>query len=110
MTGLASEQCAQLNAGSRLATPDEAAMLGRQLPGWNVVNGDVDRLERVFRFETFAQALEFTVKVGTAAETQGHHPKLITEWGRTTVTWWTHFLGGLHRNDFIMAARTDALL
>lgn len=80
-----------------------------QLPSWTVVHDGIDKLERIFSFETFAQALSFTNEVGAAAETQGHHPKLITEWGRVTVSWWTHFLGGLHKNDFIMAARTDVI-
>ena len=52
---------------------------------------------------TFANA------IGGAAEEQGHHPALLVEWGKVTVSWWTHAIGGLHRNDFIMAARTDAL-
>lgn len=78
-----------------------------QLPGWTAAGGE--KIERTFTFETFAQALEFTIAVAAAAEEQGHHPRLTTEWGRTTVTWWTHYLGGLHENDFIMAARTDAI-
>jgi 4a-hydroxytetrahydrobiopterin dehydratase len=67
------------------------------------------RLERTFKFENFAQALSFTNKVGEQAEEEGHHPALLTEWGKVTVTWWTHKIGGLHRNDFIMAAKTDEL-
>ena len=55
------------------------------------------------------QALEFTKKVGALAEEEGHHPAPLTEWGSTTVTWWTHKITGLHRNDFIMAAKTDEL-
>jgi 4a-hydroxytetrahydrobiopterin dehydratase len=47
--------------------------------------------------------------VGEQAEEEGHHPALLTEWGKVTVTWWTHKIGGLHHNDFIMAARTDEL-
>jgi 4a-hydroxytetrahydrobiopterin dehydratase len=53
--------------------------------------------------------LEFTKKVGELAEEEGHHPALLTEWGRTTVTWSTHKIKGLHRNDLIMAAKTDEL-
>jgi 4a-hydroxytetrahydrobiopterin dehydratase len=53
--------------------------------------------------------LEFTKKVGELAEEEGHHPALLTEWGRTTVTWWTHKIKGLHRDDFIMAAKTNEL-
>jgi len=54
-------------------------------------------------------ALAFTNRVGALAEAEGHHPALLTEWGRVTVTWWTHKIRGLHRNDFIMAAKTDGL-
>ena len=69
----------------------------------------IKRLRRVFAFDDFAQALEFTKKVGELAEEEGHHPALLTEWGGTTVTWWTHKITGLHRNDFIMAAKTNEL-
>ena len=107
---LADEQCVELNAESTLATADEAAAMLAELPEWSVANeGGIDQLVRGFRFGTFAQALAFTNAVGEAAEAQGHHPRIVTEYGRVTVSWWTHFLGGLHRNDFIMAARTDAL-
>ena len=64
----------------------------------------------VFHFPNFADALAFTNRVGALAETEGHHPALLTEWGRVTVSWWTHQVRGLHRNDFIMAAKTDALV
>ena len=107
---LADEQCVELNAQSTLATADEAAAMLAGLPEWSVANENgIDQLVRAFRFKTFAQALAFTNAVGEAAEAQGHHPRIVTEYGRVTVSWWTHFLGGLHRNDFIMAARTDAL-
>lgn len=66
-------------------------------------------LRRVYKFRDFAQALSFTNKVGALAEAQGHHPALLTEWGKVTVMWWTHKIGGLHKNDFIMAAKTDKL-
>ena len=56
-----------------------------------------------------AQALAFTNKIGELAEAEAHHPAVLTEWGRTTVTWWTHKIKGLHRNDFVMAAKTDQL-
>jgi len=81
-----------------------------QVSDWDIVEHDgIKRLSRVFSVDDFAQALEFTNKVGELAEEEGHHPALLTEWGRTTVTWWTHKIKGLHRNDFIMAAKTDDL-
>ena len=66
-----------------------------------------DTLERTFQFPDFATALAFTNRVGMQAEAEGHHPAILTEWGR--VAWWTHKIKGLHLNDFIMAARTDGL-
>jgi len=88
----------------------EIADLRPQVPEWELVELDgIRRLRRVFSFEDFAQALQFSIKVGEVAEAEGHHPALLTEWGRTTVTWWTHKIKGLHRNDFIMAAKTDLI-
>ena len=91
-------------------TDAEAAELHRQVPDWELIEVDgIKRLRRVFSADDFAQALEFTNGVGELAEAEGHHPALLTEWGSTTVTWWTHKIRGLHRNDFIMAAKTDEL-
>lgn len=91
-------------------TTDEIQGLKPEAPDWDVIEQDgILRLERVYKFKNFAQALEFTNRVGELAEEQGHHPALLTEWGRVTVTWWTHKIKGLHRNDFIMAAKTDLL-
>jgi 4a-hydroxytetrahydrobiopterin dehydratase len=96
--------------GERTVTAAEAAELHPQVPEWQAVEREgIKRLERVFAFPNFAQALKFTNAVGAVAEEQGHHPAILTEWGRVTVTWWTHKIRGLHRNDFIMAAKTDAL-
>jgi 4a-hydroxytetrahydrobiopterin dehydratase len=88
----------------------EIEILQPQIPDWqiNEVNGE-KRLERIFKFRNFAEALEFTDKVGAIAEEEDHHPMITTEWGRVTIEWWTHKIGGLHKNDFIMAAKTDQL-
>ena len=91
-------------------TDDEIAELHPQVPDWDIVEVyGVKRLKRVFSADDFAQALEFTNNVAELAEEEGHHPALLTEWGRTTVTWWTHKIKGLHHNDFVMAAKTDEL-
>ena len=79
-----------------------------QIPEWSVEEREgIPRLVRVFTFPDFASAMAFTNRVGELAEQEQHHPALLTEWGKVTVSWWTHKIGGLHRNDFIMAARTD---
>ena len=91
-------------------TEAEIAELLPQVPDWEVVElGGVKRLRRVFATPDFAEALELTNRVGRLAEAERHHPALLTEWGRTTVSWWTHKIKGLHRNDFIMAAKTDEI-
>ena len=68
-----------------------------------------DSLTRQFKFKNFVQALAFANRVGDLAEQQDHHPAILVEWGRVTVSWWTHVIGGLHQNDFISAAKTDQL-
>ena len=89
---------------------EEAHVLQESLPGWErLLEVDANKLRRKYTFRNFAEALEFTNRVGQLAEQENHHPMLITEWGRVTVLWWTHWLSGLHKNDYIMAARTDRL-
>jgi 4a-hydroxytetrahydrobiopterin dehydratase len=110
MSTLSAERCVACRRDSPRVTEAEVADLKRQIPDWQLVERDgVAQLERTFHVATFADALAFTNRVGALAEEEGHHPVLLTEWGRVTVTWWTHKIRGLHRNDFIMAAKTDAL-
>jgi len=110
MSSLSDFRCVPCRGGEPVLTDDEIAALRPQVPEWVLreVQG-IRHLERVFKFKNFVQALEFTNRVGALAEEEGHHPALLTEWGRVTVTWWTHKIKGLHRNDFIMAAKTDQL-
>ena len=107
---LAGETCVPCRGGEPTLEENEIEALLPEVPGWRVAERDgVKRLEKRFRFADFASALRFTVGVGERAEEAGHHPALLTEWGRVTVAWWTHAIGGLHRNDFVMAARTDTV-
>ncbi len=108
---LVGERCVACRGGEPPLTPEELARLLPLVPEWTLVERDgIPRLERVIRFKNFAQALAFTQRVGELAEAEEHHPAILTEWGRVTVTWWTHKIRGLHRNDVIMAAKTDDLL
>lgn len=91
-------------------TDEEVERLKPQVSGWELIQVDgIPRLQRTFKFKNFAEALSFTNRVGELAEAEDHHPAILTEWGKVTVTWWTHKIKGLHQNDFIMAAKTDAL-
>ena len=110
MSALVNENCVRPKHGGPSLNEAEIAELMQQLPLWELLDQDnVKRLECTFEFKNFAQALVFTNRVGEMAEEQDHHPALLTEWGKVTVTWWTHAVGGLHRNDFIAAAKTTAL-
>jgi 4a-hydroxytetrahydrobiopterin dehydratase len=110
MTELKKEKCTACSKGVLPIPQAEIAELKPQIPEWQIlIYDEIPRLERVFRFRNFAEALEFTVKVGELAERENHHPAILTEWAKATITWWTHAIGGLHRNDFIMAAKTNAL-
>jgi 4a-hydroxytetrahydrobiopterin dehydratase len=110
VNALAGQKCVACRRDAPTVTDEEIADLHPQVPDWELVEeAGIKRLRRVFSFDDFAQALEFTNDVGKIAEEEGHHPALLTEWGRVTVSWWTHKIRGLHRNDFIMAAKTDEL-
>jgi 4a-hydroxytetrahydrobiopterin dehydratase len=79
-----------------------------ELPAWEIGDdGGLLFLMHRYAFRNFADALQFSNAVGALADAADHHPQLIVEWGGLTVRWWTHVIGGLHRNDFIMAARCD---
>ena len=110
MEKLVQMRCVACRRDAPTVTEAEIAELQPQVSDWELVEVEgMKRLRRSFAFPDFAQALEFTDEVGEVAENEGHHPALLTEWGKTTVTWWTHKIRGLHRNDFIMAAKTDEL-
>jgi 4a-hydroxytetrahydrobiopterin dehydratase len=72
---------------------------------WRLVEGK--RLERTYQFEDFASALDFVTHVGQTADDQGHHPDLHLSWGKVVMETWTHKVGGLTENDFILAAKAD---
>jgi 4a-hydroxytetrahydrobiopterin dehydratase len=111
MRALRNEKCAACRRDSPRVTSEDIEELHLQVPDWKLVEREsILRLERIFRFRDFAEALSFTNRVGALAEAEGHHPAILTEWGRVTVTLWTHATRGLHRNDFIMAAKIDSLV
>ena len=107
---LTQQQCTACHKNAPHVTEDEIALLKPQISDWNIVNVEgVAHLERIYKFPDFKTALAFTKSVGDAADGEGHHPALLTEWGKVKVSWWTHAISGLHKNDFIMAAKTDEI-
>ena len=110
MNDLHQSHCEACRADAPKVTDEELAELIRLIPDWvPEVRDGILQLERKYTFDNFVSALDFTNRVGAISEEEGHHPALLTEWGSVTVTWWSHKIKGLHRNDFIMAAKTDDL-
>jgi 4a-hydroxytetrahydrobiopterin dehydratase len=109
-TNLRQEKCVACNRDAPRVTDDERRELSSQIPEWEILEIDnIPRLTRLYKVVDFVTALDLTNRVGAIAEEQAHHPEIVTEWGKVRVTWWTHKIKGLHRNDFVMAARTDVL-
>lgn len=111
MVELSKQSCEACRADApRISDADLKALLA-SIPDWEVIVVDgIMQLQRVFKFKNFVEALAFSNRIGDIAEAEGHHPAILTEWGKVTVTWWSHKIKGLHKNDLIMAARTDEVL
>jgi 4a-hydroxytetrahydrobiopterin dehydratase len=111
MTDLHQMKCVGWPGGEPTLTKDQIAGLMPRVPGRRVdVIEGVKRLERVYKFPSFANAVAFAKRVADIAEAGEHHPLIMTEWGKVTVRWWTHKIKGLHRNEFTMATKTDRVL
>ena len=108
MNELSQTMCEACHPDAPRVSEDEQTTLLAELDNWRIVDEEgVPQLTKVYKFPDFVNAIAFTNKVSELAETAGHHPAIVTEWGRVTVNWWTHKIKGLHKNDFIMAARAD---
>jgi 4a-hydroxytetrahydrobiopterin dehydratase len=109
MTKLTEMNCVRPSKGDTLSEEKKKEWLS-QIPDWEEIERDgVPHIQRTYKFDNFSQALAFTVQVGVLAEKEDHHPSLMTEWGKVTVTLWTHHINGLHKNDFILAAKADQI-
>ncbi|MCC7369403.1 MAG: 4a-hydroxytetrahydrobiopterin dehydratase [Chloroflexi bacterium] len=102
---LTARQCAPCEGGVPALTPEEISLLLLQVRGWRVIDGK--KLTKTYTFSDFAKALAFVNRAGTVAEAEGHHPDLLLSWGRVVAEVWTHAIGGLSENDFILAAKLD---
>ena len=107
--GLASKSCAPCRGGIPPLPEGEAAKYLPAVTGWTLEEG-ATRLHRRFEFRDFVEAMKFVNRVADLAERQGHHPDIAVHWNRVDLMLWTHKIGGLHENDFILAARINRLL
>lgn len=108
MADIAAPRCRPCRSGTPPLTPDEVERLRAGVPGWAVA-ADGRHLERRFACDTYAQAFELVARVSALAEAEGHHPDVAFGWGYATFSLTTHVIGGLHHNDFVLAAEIDRL-
>lgn len=106
---LIGQVCVSCRPGMPTLTSEEVEALMPQTPGWTV-SDDGKWIRRDFKFKNFMEALDFLNKVAKIAESEGHHPDYEGGWGRLTLRLTTHAIHGLSKNDFILAAKTNALL
>ena len=106
---LASRKCEPCRGGVPPLSEDEAKRMAEETPNWAVVE-DGKRLVRTIELEDFKAAMEFVNRVADVAEAEGHHPDIAIHWNKVGLVLWTHKIGGLHENDFILAAKIDRLL
>ena len=108
MTNYSEKICEACQPDADPATNVEIIEFLSNSPDWSLNQSDkVKKIERVYKFKNFRDALEFTNLVGEVAEVEGHHPQIITEWGSVMVRWWRHKIETIHLNDLILAARCD---
>ncbi len=111
MSELTTQKCEACHVDAPKVSDEELKTLLAMIPDWiPEVRDGIMMLEREYKFKNFKLAWAFANKVAELAEEEFHHPAILLEWGKVKVTWWTHSIKGLHKNDFICAAKTDALL
>ena len=110
MPALHLQPCLACNAKQVDLSAEQWPELLAQLDGWSIEHtGTHLQLSKDYAFANFEKAMDFANHVAQLAETEQHHPKMLIEWGRVRLSWWTHRTQGLHLNDFILAARCDQL-
>lgn len=108
MTHLAQQQCSPCDEETKPLTEEEIKQLWLETPMWETrdTNG-IKRIHRLFEFPSYAEGITFVNEVARLAESANHHPKIIVDYRKVEVEWYTHTIKGLHKNDFIMAAKSD---
>jgi 4a-hydroxytetrahydrobiopterin dehydratase len=106
---LASKSCVPCRGGIAPLSQSEAIRMLPGAPGWEL-RQNATRLEHRFEFRDFVEAMKFVNRVAEIAEREGHHPDIAIHWNKVDLVLWTHKIGGLHENDFILAAKVNRLL
>ena len=103
---LADRKCVPCKGGQLPLEHDRIVEFLGELTGWEAL--DDHHLNKTWKFDDFAGALEFVNTVGEISERENHHPVIHFTWGKVTVEVWTHKIDGLTESDFVLAAKIDA--
>ena len=109
MRKLVSQHCSACEIGAPLVSAEDQKIFLKDLDGWEIDSLGIEKLVKKFNFNNYYNAIQFSNCIADLAESEGHHPKIILEWGLVTLEWWSHKIKGLHKNDFICTAKSDQL-
>ena len=110
MNDLSSQSCEACQIDAPKVPQDQIQILLSEINGWVLIEEPVNKIQKIFSFKSYKDSVDFSNKVASLANDEDHHPQIVLEWGKVTVIWWSHKIEGLHKNDFICAAKTDKLL
>ena len=110
MSDLSSQSCEACQIEAPKVPQDQIQIFLSEINGWVLIDEPIKKIQKVFSFKSYKDSIDFSNKVASLADDEDHHPQIVLEWGKVTVIWWSHKIGGLHKNDFICAAKTDKLL
>jgi 4a-hydroxytetrahydrobiopterin dehydratase len=107
---LSSQSCEACQIDAPKVPQDQIQILLSEINGWVLIDEPINKIQKIFSFKSYKDSVDFSNKVASLADDEDHHPQIVLEWGKVTVIWWSHKIEGLHKNDFICAAKTDKLL
>ena len=110
MNDLSSQSCEACQIDAPKVPQDQIQILLSEINGWVLIEEPINKIQKIFSFKSYKDSVDFSNKVASLADDGDHHPQIVLEWGKVTVIWWSHKIEGLHKNDFICAAKTDKLL
>ena len=109
MSDLTQKHCMPCESGDPSVSDAREDELHTQIPEWLLLRDGTHRLRRQFKFKDFKEAISFVNKIAVVAEAPGHHSDTHIFYNKVQIDLFTHAIGGLSENDFIMAAKIDAL-
>lgn len=110
MNDLVDKHCVPCEGGDPPVSAEKEKELQRHIPDWLLFDDGTHKLRRQFKFKDFKESIQFVNRVAKVAESEGHHPDIYIFYNKVQIDLFTHAVGGLSENDFIMAAKIDALI